>query len=328
MGGTSIDYGSSRDYDFDSKPSVTKKSAASYAKDDKREYVAPTKGLPHIKGKDISSESKYAGAILLDQTGSMKDIPRIFIDKMPTLYAEANAAVQGKKLLDLQSGEKLEDLLEISVVAIGDSRFRESYPFQVLDYCKVPALVKGVLGIYPEGMGGGNLSESYDLGTYYLLNHSKTPNVPKSVKTPLIILGDEGFYPEILAQEVEDFIGDKLPNNLETKEIMKQLKKKFDVYVLRPELSYSESEYAKVQEQWEGVFGAERVLKMKEGYQRVVDCIIGIFGYAANNFENAKELLERRQKPEQVEEVLETLHPLLASKPKPNKKIKKLTISS
>lgn len=310
MGGYSTDYGSSSSYRFDDKPSTTRKTAAAYAKDDKREYTAG-EGLPPIKGKDIGTDSKLVGAILLDVTGSMKEIPELFIKKMPTLYSEANAAIQGKSLNDLKKGEKLDDLFEMAVVAVGDAA-GDSCPFQVLDYCKGAELVKGVLGIYPEGRGGGNLKESYDLGAYYLLNHSNTPNVPKGSKPLLIIAGDEGFYDEVRNSWVKKFIGDDLPQNLKTENVMKHLADKFDTYILRPEINYSPSQYAEIQKQWERIFGSQKVLRMKS-YERMVDCLIGICGYYSDNFKTSEDLLKRRQTPAQVEEVLTIMHPLLAA---------------
>ena len=167
-----------------------------------------------------------------------------------------------------------------------------------------------------EGAGGPTLEESYELGGYYLLNHSQTPNAKG--KTPLIIIGDENFYPILRASEVKKFIGDDLPKDLQSEDIFKALNQKFDAYVLRQEISYSEAQYNMIQKQWESVFGAQRVMRMKN-YERLVDCIIGIAGYAANNFNVSEDLLRRRQTPAQVDEVLKVMHPLLA-KPKANKK--------
>jgi hypothetical protein len=322
MGGSSTDFSSSGSYDFSDRPDITRRSARDYAKADRREYVAPsTPGLASIKGKDISTDSALAMAIILDNTGSMKDIPRLFINKMSTFYAEANAAIQGKDPKDLAKGNTLEDKLDISVVTINDSNF-SSTPLQVLPYCHGAELVKGVLGIFPEGGGGPGIEESYELGAYYLLNHSETPKVPAGRKPLLIILGDESFYSKIRARDVKNLIGDDLPKDIESKDVMKALAQKFDSYVLRPEISYSESEYAEVQKQWEEVFGQQKVMKMKS-YERVVDCMIGICGYASNNFNVSEDLLRRRQTDAQVNQVLETLHPLLAGKKKLASKAKK-----
>jgi hypothetical protein len=251
----------------------------------------------------------------------MSAVPGLFINKFSTLYAEANAAFQGKSPEDISKGEKLEDLLDVAVVAIGDARQAEQYPFQVLPYGHGSNLVKGVLGIYPEGLGGGNLYESYNLGAYYLLNHSETPKITNPVKPVLIIIGDESFYEDTNTSEIKRYIGDDLPKDLRTEDIMKALRNKFDTFVLRPEVgSYNQTQYNQVQKQWESVFGAQRVMRMKN-YERLVDCIIGIAGYAANNFDVSEQLLRRRQTPAQVDEVLKVMHPLLA-KPRVDRKRK------
>src|SRR3989344_4948981 len=323
MGGSSTDFSSSGDYNFTSTPDVTRKTAADYAKADNRTYTAPKKGLPAPVGKDVTASSRYNLAVILDQTGSMGEIPRVFIDKMSTMYAETNAAIQGIDLKKLEKGKKLEDKLEVAVVAIGDRRnptIREQYPLQVLDYCKGTDLVKGVLEINPEKLGGGNVKESYDLGAYYLLNHATTPKAQRGIKPLLVILGDEGFYENTSASEVKDLIGDDLPNDLNTVDVLKKLRDKFDTYVLRPEISnYEPEQYANVHRSWEEIFGSERVLKM-DSYERVVDVMIGICGYASNNFKVSEDLLRRRQTPAQVDQVLEMLHPLLSSGKKKQKR--------
>jgi hypothetical protein len=322
MGGySSSDDSSSRDYNFSDDVKVTQRSAASYAKDDNREYVAPSKGLPPPVGMELSTSSRLSALILLDQTGSMREAPKYIIDKMPTLYAESNAAIQGKKLSELQAGEKLEDELEIAAIAIGDARNNESCPLQAIDYAKSGKLVKDILKIYPEGNGGGNKKESYDLGLYFALKHTNAPTPTKEEAKPLlVIIGDEGFYDDIRKEEIKRYTGDVLDEDLETKDVIKKLTKKFDVYMLRPEIGgYDASDYSKIQEQWQEVLGNERVLKIKGEYKRIVDCIIGICGFAADNFAEAENFLKRRQKSSQVDDVLETLHPLLSAK-KPVKK--------
>jgi hypothetical protein len=314
MGGHSSDYGSSRDYNFSPDPSVTKKTARDYAKADKREYTAPSRGLSAPINVDLSTSSNISALLLLDQTGSMGESPKYMIEKMPTLYAESNAAIQGKKLSELSKGENLEDKLQIAVIAIGDARNNEQSPLQAVDYAKGGDLVKNVLKIFPEGNGGGNGRESYDLGIYFALNHTKTPAI-KGIKPVLVIVGDEGFYEDIKASEIKRYTGDVLSGNLNTREVIKNLAEKFDTYMLRPEVGgYSHSTYDAIQKQWEEVLGREKVLRMKGEYKRLVDCFIGICGFAADNFKEAEAMLKRRQTPEQVNDVLATLHPLLSSK--------------
>ena len=117
----------------------------------------------------------------------------------------------------------------------------------------------------------------------------------------------------IKVNHVKNLIGDTLESSLKSDEVIKELCKKFDMYVLRPEPQGSCDVYVRAQKHWESILGAQRVLKMDKP-ERLVDCIIGICAYAADNFDEGVKILERRQTKAQVDEVLKTLHPLLGQK--------------
>jgi len=316
MGGGSSDY-SSRDYDFNPAPAVSKRSASSYAKEDKRNYSPPSKGLSLVKGTELSTKSQYSAVFVLDVTGSMKDWPGLIFGKFPTLYAESNAAIQGFKLEDLISGQKLEDKLEVAVIAIGDAN-HDSYPVQVVNYSNGKKLLEGIKSIHPEGGGGPFGQESYELVAYLLDNHCKTPKPTKSNKPLLVFACDEDFYPSISKKQIKGLFGEDISSSLSSDDVMKSVINKFDSYVLRPEPEGSScSVYQDADKHWKRLFegNSQRVLKM-DSPSRLVDCFIGICGYASNNIAEAEAMLRRRQTPKQVDEVLATLHPLLASKPK------------
>lgn len=319
MGGMSTSWGSSNRYKWDDDDKTTRKSAKDYAKQDKRDYTGSSStGIKPPVGQDIQTDSKLAAILMVDVTGSMDYWPSLIFQKIPTFYAESNAIMQGISLDKLKKGQKLEDKLEMAVIAVGDAR-GDNHPIQVVDFSKGSDLVKGVNKIYPEGGGGGNAKESYDLAAYYILNHCKTPKVPKGVKPLIVIAGDEGLYDDVHADWVKELVGDKLPSDLDTKTMMKELTSKYDVYLLRPETgAYYPEMYAKIHKQWQEVLGHEKVLKMTDP-NRLVDTFIAICGYASDNYKNSMDMLERRQidpkNPdeglEKVEEVLNTLHPLV-----------------
>jgi hypothetical protein len=325
MGGYSSSSGAGS-YDFSDDKAVTRKSARSYASDDKRTYDPDAaKGIPapaDQKNKDIKTDSDLTSIILLDVTGSMRDLPEKIIEKMATLYHESNAAVQGYSAKDLEKDKKkaesLDNKLDLSVVAIRDSRMGDSYPIQATEFSHGADLIKNVNKIRTDG-GGGNGVESYDLAAYFLIKHAEMPKVPKGVKPLLVIVGDEGFYDKCKASEIKRYIGDTIPQDLDGKKLMQTLAAKFDTFVLRPELSYDQDTYDKIHKQWVGIVGEERVMKMNDT-KRIVDCIIALHGYVSNNFEAAEDLLKRRQTPDQVKEVLKTLHPLLEKDEKDDKK--------
>lgn len=305
MGGMSSGYSGS--YDWRKDDSVTKRSASSYADDDDRNYKGfSSVGIDPPVGKNIKTESKLAAVLVVDVTGSMREWPKLIFEKLPTLYNEANVALQGIDPKELGEDSDIEQKLELSIIAIGDAK-GDSRPLQVVDFCKGSDLVDKVNELYPEGGGGGNIVESYDLAAYFLANHCETPNCAKPI---CIIAGDEGFYDKVSKRYVRDLIGDKLETDLDTIVVLNELKEKFDVYILRPEPMYDAGTYKGIQKQWEDAIGAQRVLRMEDP-RRLVDCIIAVSSYAADNINCGKALLKRRQTPEQVKQVLATLHPLL-----------------
>ncbi len=306
MGGMGTDWSSSRSYDWSSDNSVSSRSARSYAQQDQRKYTGG-KGLP-VKSRTLETESPLAGILGVDTTGSMRTWPQLIFEKIATLYNEANVSLQGMDLDDLAQGKEVDDIMEMSVFSIGEIK-TDRYPIQATDFCKGPDLVNNVNKLHPEGGGGNNAVESYDLAAYFALKRCKTPNVPEGAKPLFIIAGDEGFYDTLIADDVRHYIGTNIQKNRRTTDVLKEVAEKYDTYVLRPEISYSATVMRRVHKQWCDVLGSQRVLKMDDP-KRLVDCIIGICAYSADNFDLGMNILERRQSPQQVKDVLKTLRPL------------------
>jgi hypothetical protein len=312
MGGASSYSERPSSYDWSDEEKVTKRSARSYAADDGRVYKGySSKGLEPPIGMNITTKSILPEVIMADLTGSMRYVPKLLFEKLPVLYDETNAVLHGYGPKEMKEREgQVPDDLEISVVGIGDA-YVDSYPLQVTNFEKKSGLVNSINKIFPEGGGGGGLMESYELGLYFLLKHCEMSNV--SENRPLcIIVGDEAFYDEVNRAQVESLIGDNLEQNLSTVKVIQELKKKFEVYILRPELTYGKDEYKKIEEKWKKVLDPQHVVKVEDP-QRIVDDIVGINAIASNNFDKGLEMLKRRQKPEQVDVVLRDLHPLISS---------------
>jgi len=90
---------------------------------------------------------------------------------------------------------------------------------------------------------------------------------------------------------------------------MEELTKKFDVYALRPEPEgHGLQVYKNAQAHWNTLLGPQSTYIMEDP-QRLVDCIIGLCSASAGHFEKGLDLIKRRQTPEQVDQVIETLHP-------------------
>ncbi|NVM01559.1 MAG: hypothetical protein HWN67_04455 [Candidatus Helarchaeota archaeon] len=287
MGG----YGS--DYDYSDDDSVVKKSAASYNIDYGRTYE--TKGaVPPPVGKHLITEAKFPIVVAVDVTGSMKTWPKIIFEKLCILYNEASFFLP----------DALKDDFEISFAAIGDA-YSDSAPLQITDFAEGKELDENIKALYPEGGGGGQTRETYELASYYYLKHCDMPNALSNPKPLLIFVGDEGFYAKINRRHILDLIGDDLKTDQIAKKIFEELKQKFNIYILRVKYG-SEASDKRIHNDWIKVLGEDNVILMKQP-RRIVDTILGIIATVVDGWDKFKDRIEIRQTPEQVDQVYSTL---------------------
>lgn len=295
MGG----YGSSYSYSTDDQ--VVKKSAKSYNIDHKRDYevkkVEERKKLPPPKDKVLLTKAEFPIVIAVDVTGSMRTLPQLIFDKLCILYNEALFFIP----------DELRDSFEISFTAVGDA-YTDGWPLQVTDFGKGFELDRNIKSLYPEGGGGGQARETYELTAYYYLKHCEMPNALKRPRPMFIYIGDEGFYSKVNRSQIISQIGDNPKTDLISTEVFDELKKKFDVYILRIKYQNSDDE-KEIHKMWQDVLGRERVIMLRTP-QRVVDTILGLIAANVDRFDGFKERIEVRQTPEQVDQVYNTLHGL------------------
>ena len=86
-----------------------------------------------------------------------------------------------------------------------------------------------------QGGGGGSSQESYELAMYYMARHTALDSVEKRKKKGyLFIVGDETPYDFVSADEVSEWIGDKIEADIPTTTILAELQKSFEVFWLFP----------------------------------------------------------------------------------------------
>ncbi|MFX0099773.1 MAG: hypothetical protein ACFFCS_09330 [Candidatus Hodarchaeota archaeon] len=287
MGG----YGS--DYDYSTDDSVVKRSAKSYNIAKGRDYTESKAAVPPPKDKVLITEAKFPIVVSVDVTGSMKTWPGIIFEKLCILYSET--------LFFLP--EELKENFEISFAACGDA-YSDSAPIQITDFAAGQELDANINSLYPEGGGGGQTRETYELIAYYYARKCEMPKI--SIKPLIIFVGDEGFYTKINRSHIMDLIGDKPKTDLIAKNIFKELKKKFSVYMLRIQYSSDEAE-ERIDKQWRDTLGDSNVIIMEDP-RRIVDTILGIVATAVDGFDKFKERIEIRQTPEQVKQVYSSLN--------------------
>ncbi|MEZ6184444.1 MAG: hypothetical protein R3F62_05450 [Planctomycetota bacterium] len=230
------------------------------------------------KGRTITTQSTTPLVVGVDVTGSMASWPGEIFDRLPLLY---------------QTLSQYRPDLEVSFVAIGDATC-DRYPLQVCDFASGVGLEDQLKALYPEGGGGGQSKESYELFAYYLLHHYRAPNAEEPF---LILYGDEGFYERVSKAQVKHFCGGAAQGNLDSASLWGQVAEAWNLWHLRK--PYSPSMEAEVHGQWADAIGAERILLLDDE-QRAVDVALGLIARSWGEFEDFEENMLARQDAQKV----------------------------
>lgn len=301
MGG----YGGS--YSFSTSNNTLRKSAVSYNASMGRSYVRDAEWesrekLPPPKNKELHTDAKLPIVIAVDVTGSMRHWPGTIFEKLCVLYNEALVAMP----------EEYKESFEISFVAVGDA-YTDFYPIQVTDFDKEVALDENIKKLFPEGNGGGQTRETYELVAYYYARHCEMPNAEPRAKPLFFYICDEGYYSNVKKDHVEKYFGDEIEEDIPSEDVFDELMEKFRVYALR--IAYSrnarqvaEHDEARISKDWKNMIGPENVILMDHP-ERVVDVILGLIAGHLGEVNAFAERIELRQTPEQVRQVYDTLQP-------------------
>lgn len=212
---------------------------------------------------DINPEST-AIAVLFDVTGSMEVVPQTFVKKLGSLMA-------------LITKKGYVSNPHVLFGAIGDA-YSDEVPLQIGQF-EGGNEMDDVLGdIYLEGNGGGQETESYELGMYFMARHTKLDCLDKRGKRGyLFISGDELPKAKVSKDQVERLIGVKLENDISLKDILTELKEKFEVFWILPKgTMYWDRE--DLNEQRQKLFG-QNFLKL-ENPEDVAELIVTTIGIA------------------------------------------------
>jgi hypothetical protein len=158
-------------------------------------------------------------AVLFDVTGSMGGVPRVLQQKLPQLHG-------------LLTRKGYVEDPQILFGAIGDATC-DRVPLQIGQFESDNRGDEQLEHIVLEGGGGGGNHESYQLAAYYMARHTDLDSLNKrGQKGYLFFIGDERLYDRVDRHQVERLIGDKLQDDLTTREIFEELKTKFEVFFI------------------------------------------------------------------------------------------------
>ena len=128
----------------------------------------------------------------------------------------------------------------ISFAAVGDASSGDKAPIQTGQFESDNRLDAILSKIWLEGGGGGTGQESYELMAYYYAMHSNLACNRRGKKGYFFFIGDEGFYPAVVKDQIKVWIGDEVPENLPAADIFRKLQEKYQVFFIYPQKTCEE----------------------------------------------------------------------------------------
>ena len=225
----------------------------------------------------MRSESTNPLIVAVDVTGSMASWPFEIFDRLPLLY---NTLAQYR-----------EDL-EICFVAIGDAAV-DRWPLQVTTFASGFDLEQLLAALYGEG-GGGDAEESYGLFAHWVNTHVE---IPKAQEPPFLILfGDVTMHPKVPKDQIAEYLGDRLGDDVDALEAWRQTCKTWNTWFLRRPTGKPGDQ---VDAQWGKAIGEQKIFHI-EDEQRAVDYAMGLIARAWGHFADFQDNMRARQSEEKV----------------------------
>lgn len=231
----------------------------------------------------IQVSAEYLLAFMQDLTGSMGEWPGTFFSKCPYLEYEAKVYL----------GSNLQFLF----TAIEDAGY-DKYPAQITQPAQ-GAEIKDSLTklVHERGCGGGNGRESHELLALYFARKVFMPNLKH--KPILILLTDEAPYKEVRKDWVKKYLNIDIRANIETKKIFEELKRKFNVYLIKKPYQHSMVDAMtatdrRIYEEWVDLLGEEKIALLADS-NRAVDIVFAILACETDRVEYCIKEFEQRQ---------------------------------
>lgn len=180
------------------------------------------KGLKIRESRDSEEHpDSNAIAVGLDVTGSMRDVVVAIQQSL------------GKLMAMLLTGNFVNDP-QLLFYAVGDATC-DTIPFQVSQFESDNRINEQITKIILEGGGGGQMTESYELGFYFAARHTSIDCWEKRQrKGYLFSIGDEMPYPNVNAREVKEVFGADLAENIPTSRVVKEVQERYHMFHIIP----------------------------------------------------------------------------------------------
>ena len=133
--------------------------------------------------------------------------------------------------------DKVKDV-EFMIMAIGDLAYDDS-PIQASQFESDIRIAEQLDKVYFEAGGGGNSFESYTAAWYFGARHTKLDCWNRGKKGLIITIGDELINPYLPKVELSNILGDNLQDVINTKDLLNEVSKKYELYHLNVADTYS-----------------------------------------------------------------------------------------
>ena len=163
---------------------------------------------------------------VIDDTRSRGDDARVMYEKLPMFIGQI-----------IMKGYVPDP--RICPVAVGNATCDHA-PIQVGQFESDNRLDDLFSKLWLEGGGGGTGSESYELMAYCLARHTELDCVARGRKGYCFFLGDAGFHPRVSKTEVQKWIGDTIPADIDSAEVFRELQQKYHTFFIYPQKSWEE----------------------------------------------------------------------------------------
>lgn len=180
--------------------------------------------------------------VAFDVTGSNQDRAVDFQKRLPNLMTLLN-----KYLADPQVAVAAND----DFTVVGDNSI------QISDFESDNRVDDHIRNIWLVGAGGGNDGESYDLLLYAAARKMALDSVEKRGKKGYMFMyADEPIFSKVSKAQVLSVFGDKIEKDIPIAEIIEEVCKNFNLFVIWP----TSSSYRHSREQYVKLFGEEFVM--------------------------------------------------------------------
>ena len=165
--------------------------------------------------------------------------------------------------------------VEFCMMGIGDFACDDS-PLQVTQFESDVRILDQTTKIWFEGGGGGNGWESYTAAWYFALHNCQLDCWNRGEKGVIITMGDEPLNPYLPAARIKDVIGGELlQEDIETKELYRQVIEKYDVYhiAITNESSYAYYKDA-IEGSWRPILGDHLIIAESNNLPDIIAGIV------------------------------------------------------